>query len=61
MGIDRLTALEREFRIVDRHLAHPFDLADQFQLKERRSAIMKEAPDLFRSINATEPAWCDKD
>jgi hypothetical protein len=58
MSIDRVNELERELRTVDRHLAHPFDLADQFQLEERRAAIIKEARDVLRSINATEPEWC---
>jgi hypothetical protein len=58
MSVERVNELEREFKIVNHHLAHPFDLADHAYLKERRAAIIQEARDIIRSINATEPDWC---
>jgi hypothetical protein len=61
MNIERVSELEREFKTVNHHIAHPFDLADHAQLKERRAAIVREARDIVRSMNATEPDWCRTD
>jgi hypothetical protein len=58
MSVERVNELEREFKMVNYHVAHPFDFADHSQLKERRAAIIQEALDIIRSINATEPDWC---
>jgi hypothetical protein len=58
MSVERVNELEREFKIVNQQLAHPFDLADHSQLKERRAAIIQEAREIIRGINATEPDWC---
>jgi len=58
MSINRVKDLEREFGFVNYYMAHPFDLADHFQLKERRAAIIEEVRELVRTIHATEPEWC---
>jgi hypothetical protein len=58
MSIERVNELEREFEIVNHRIAHPFDLADHSLLKERRAAIVREAREIIRNINATEPDWC---
>ena len=39
-------------------MAHPFDLADHSQLKDRRAAILKEAREIALSVNAPPPDWC---
>jgi len=60
MSIDglRVNELEREFGFVNYFLAHPFDLADHLQLKERRAAIIEEVREIVRRIHVTEPEWC---
>ena len=58
MGIERVTQLEQEFRIVKQLAAHPLDFADYAQLKARLSAIAKEARQIIRTLHATEPDWC---
>jgi hypothetical protein len=60
VSLDRVNELEREFKTVNQQIAHPFDLTDDAQLKERRAAIINEARDIIRRINATEPEWCRK-
>ena len=58
MGIERVTQLEQEFRIVKQLAANPLDLNDYAQLKERLSAIAKEAREIIRTAHVTEPDWC---
>jgi hypothetical protein len=58
--MERVSELEREFKIVNHHISHPFDLADHTQLKDRRAAILEEAREIIRNINAVEPDWCRK-
>jgi len=58
MNLPRVSELEKEFRRVSLHAAHPLDLADYAELKERCAAIAKEAREIIRSANETEPAWC---
>ena len=58
MGDERVAELEQEFRVVKQLAANPLDLADYAQLKERLSAIAKEARHIIRKINATVPDWC---
>jgi hypothetical protein len=60
MGMERVNELEREFKIVNHHIAHPFDLADHTQLKDRRAAILEEAREIIRNTSAVEPDWCRK-
>jgi hypothetical protein len=56
--MERVNELEREFKIVNHHIAHPFDLADLSQLKDRRAAILEEVREILRNIKAVEPDWC---
>jgi hypothetical protein len=58
MGAERVAELEQEFRIVKQHVANPLDMADYAELKERLSAIVKEARAIIRTIDVTEPDWC---
>jgi len=58
MGDERVAELEQEFRVVKQLAANPLDLADYAQLKERLAAIVKEAREIVRRTNLTEPDWC---
>jgi hypothetical protein len=58
MTVERVAELEQEFRTVNQHAAHPLDLDDYAQLKERRAAIMEEARKIIRIAHQTEPDWC---
>jgi hypothetical protein len=58
MSINRINDLEREFGFVNFYMAHPFDLADRAQLRERRAAIIEEVREIVRRAGATEPEWC---
>jgi len=58
MDVKRVTELEQEFRVVKQQAANPLDFADYIQLKERLAAIAKEAREIIRSVQVTEPDWC---
>jgi len=58
MGIDRVNELEREFLKVKQLAANPLDFADYADLKARLQAILKEAREIIRTTDVTEPEWC---
>ena len=58
MGIERVNELEQEFRKVKQLAAYPLDFADYADLKARLQAIMKEAREIIRITDVTEPEWC---
>jgi hypothetical protein len=58
MGIERVVELEQEFRKVKQLAAHPLDFADYVDLKARLEVIVKEARQIIRTTDVTEPEWC---
>jgi hypothetical protein len=55
--LEHLKSLQREYDENAKQLAHPFDLAEFEQLKERREIILYEARALARTLNISEPRW----
>ena len=55
--MERLRSLQREYEENARQLSHPIDIADLERLKERREIILREARQLARTLNISEPKW----
>jgi hypothetical protein len=55
--MERLDGLKREYEENARRLAHPLDLAELEQLKERREAILREARILAREMGISGTQW----
>ena len=52
-----LESLQREYDETTKRLAHPLDLADFQQLKDRRQVVLQEAELLAKTLNLSGPQW----
>ena len=53
--MDRLRILQSEYDKNADFLAHPIDVVDLEQLKQRRIAILQEARKLAKTLNISQP------
>lgn len=55
--MEQLKSLQREYDENATRLAHPLDIAEPEQLKERRQVILRETRALAQEMNVPGPQW----